>query len=140
MPVASVLRQRLTSGKRTALSQAIRGLGGVGKTQLAVAYCHEHSDNYRYVLWVNAATEATLDEGYGEIARVLRLADGSDPEAAKQAVLHWFAAEDSWMLVLILGVAYYTYAERKVIGAMQARKGPNKVGFFGLFGNRAVGI
>ncbi len=37
------------------------------------------------------------------------------------------------MVVLILGVAYYTYAERKVIGAMQVRKGPNRVGFFGLF-------
>ena len=33
------------------------------------------------------------------------------------------------MVVLILGVAYYTYAERKVIGAMQVRKGPNRVGF-----------
>jgi len=36
------------------------------------------------------------------------------------------------MVVLILGVAYYTYAERKVIGAMQARKGPNRVGFLGF--------
>jgi len=36
------------------------------------------------------------------------------------------------MVVLILGVAYYTYAERKVIGAMQIRRGPNRVGFFGL--------
>ncbi|MDX1555698.1 MAG: NADH-quinone oxidoreductase subunit H, partial [Xanthomonadales bacterium] len=39
------------------------------------------------------------------------------------------------LLVLILGVAYYTYAERKVIGFMQVRKGPNRVGFFGLFRN-----
>jgi NADH-quinone oxidoreductase subunit H len=36
------------------------------------------------------------------------------------------------MIVLILGVAYYTYAERKVIGAMQVRKGPNRVGFLGF--------
>src|SRR3954464_289973 len=33
---------------------------------------------------------------------------------------------------LLLSVAYLTYAERKIIGAMQLRKGPNVVGPFGL--------
>ena len=33
---------------------------------------------------------------------------------------------------LLLTVAYYTYAERKVIGYMQARISPNRVGWFGL--------
>jgi len=45
-----------------------------------------------------------------------------------------------WMLMKILAitlpimasVAYLTYAERKIIGAMQLRKGPNVVGPFGL--------
>ncbi|MEB3702310.1 NADH-quinone oxidoreductase subunit H [Candidatus Bealeia paramacronuclearis] len=36
------------------------------------------------------------------------------------------------MVPLILSVAYLTYAERKVIAAMQLRKGPNVVGPFGL--------
>ncbi|MEE4294757.1 MAG: NADH-quinone oxidoreductase subunit NuoH [Xanthomonadales bacterium] len=33
---------------------------------------------------------------------------------------------------LILAVAYYTYAERKVIGYMQIRRGPNRIGPLGL--------
>ena len=36
------------------------------------------------------------------------------------------------LVPLLIGVAYMTYAERKVMAAMQMRKGPNVVGPFGL--------
>ena len=36
------------------------------------------------------------------------------------------------ILPLLVSVAYLTYAERKVLGAMQLRRGPNVVGPFGL--------
>ena len=38
----------------------------------------------------------------------------------------------AFVVPLILSVAYLTYAERRVIGAMQMRRGPNTVGPFGL--------
>ena len=41
---------------------------------------------------------------------------------------------------LMLGVAYLTYAERKVIGYMQVRIGPNRVGFKGLLQPIADGL
>jgi len=41
---------------------------------------------------------------------------------------------------LLLAIAYLTYAERKVIAAMQLRKGPNVVGPFGLLQPLADGL
>ena len=44
------------------------------------------------------------------------------------------------LIPLLGGVAYLTFAERKVIAAMQLRKGPNVVGPFGLFQPLADGL
>src|SRR3954471_22327666 len=55
------LRQLLISGSGPAvLTQAITGLGGIGKTQTALAYAHRHLADYQLVWWLHAETAATL--------------------------------------------------------------------------------
>ncbi|WP_421621038.1 NADH-quinone oxidoreductase subunit NuoH [Alkalilimnicola ehrlichii] len=47
--------------------------------------------------------------------------------------LFWITLKIMALVVpLMLAVAYLTYAERRVIGAMQDRRGPNRVGYQGL--------
>lgn len=62
------------------------------------------------------------------------------PEFLDTPFVNGYVIPGVWILVkilvvlvpILLSVAYLTYAERKVIAAMQMRKGPNVVGPFGL--------
>jgi len=49
-------------------SLAIYGLGGVGKTQIALAYAHEKLSELEAVFWIPAETELALQQAFSEIA------------------------------------------------------------------------
>src|SRR5437764_11320266 len=48
--------------------QAISGLGGIGKTQLAIEYAYRYRSEYQAVLWARAETTEALNASYTEIA------------------------------------------------------------------------
>jgi hypothetical protein len=48
------LRRRLRVGEETLVVQALYGLGGVGKTQLATEYAHRFAADYQLVWWIDA--------------------------------------------------------------------------------------
>jgi hypothetical protein len=48
------LRRRLRAGEGTLVVQALYGLGGVGKTQLALEYAHRFAADYDLVWWIDA--------------------------------------------------------------------------------------
>ncbi len=83
-------------------TQAISGLGGVGKTQTAVEYAHRYRDTYTAVLWVNASS---LDKFKDEFAGLAVLLDLPEQKEANQdivisAVKRWLATHADWLLIL----------------------------------------
>ena len=99
----NLLHDRLITTKSTALTQpqAIHGLGGVGKTQIAIEYTHIYRENYRAIFWVRAATRETLTLDFVEIAQELHLPlqDEQDQSLIIEAVKTWFTMQTNWLLV-----------------------------------------
>src|SRR6266566_4042478 len=97
------LHAHFTSNEAVVLTQpqAISGLGGVGKTQTAVEYAYRHCNEYRYVLWVHAATRDTIITSFLELANLLKLLERQeqDQNVMLAAVKNWFASHDRWLLI-----------------------------------------
>ena len=88
--------------KAAALTQAISGLGGIGKTQLAVEYAYRNRDKYQAILWATATTYETLFTDFVALAELLDLPekDAQDYTITVQAVKHWLETHSRWLLII----------------------------------------
>jgi tetratricopeptide (TPR) repeat protein len=96
------LHNALHNNKTAALTQAIAGLGGIGKTQTAVEYAYRHQDDYQHIFWVRAEKREELNSDLAALATSLNLPekDEQDQPRVIAAVQKWLATHTGWLLVL----------------------------------------
>lgn len=98
------LNSVLQNSKSAALTQAqaISGLGGVGKTQIAIEYAYRSRDQYNAILWVNASSREAFTSDSVKLATVLNLPEQyeQDQEFVVRAVKRWLSDHTHWLLIL----------------------------------------
>lgn len=57
------------SGDGSRRTVVLYGLGGIGKTQLAVAYAKRYKDNYSAIFWLNIKDEDSLKQSFAKVAK-----------------------------------------------------------------------
>src|SRR5580658_2248015 len=60
---------RTLRGDGTRRTVVLHGLGGVGKTQLTIAYAKRHKNNYSAIFWLNIKDEDSLRQSFAKAAK-----------------------------------------------------------------------
>lgn len=103
------LREELRSRGTAVVLQtpSIRGIGGVGKTQVALEYAHRFKEDYDVVWWLNCDPPQYVDASLVDLGKRLRgLFGASVPEeggvdVVARQVLHYLSnrAAERWLLI-----------------------------------------
>jgi tetratricopeptide (TPR) repeat protein len=96
------LAMALRSGAGPVQPQAIIGMGGIGKTQIALEYAYRFQEDYQAVLWAQADTHEVLFSAFVTCAQLLNLPekDAQDQQIVVSGLLQWMKTHSKWLLIL----------------------------------------
>jgi tetratricopeptide (TPR) repeat protein len=94
-----VLRAQLQTGAGAVRRVVVTGLGGGGKTQLAVEYAYRHTGDYELIWWIRAATPASLIGDYTALAAKLGVREDRNQDVTVARVRGWLERNHGWLLI-----------------------------------------
>jgi glycosyltransferase involved in cell wall biosynthesis len=97
----NALRNALVeSSKASVLPRALHGLGGVGKTQLALEYVYRYADQYDLIWWIPAEQKSLALTSLANLCDELGLTQNLDQQQTADAVLRALSNGSlSWLLI-----------------------------------------
>ncbi len=112
--ILAQLHESLQAEQGAALTQVIKGLGGIGKTQIAVEYAYRHHTKYDIVWWVNAETEVTIQSAFALLTEKLGLPEknAQEQQVKVDAARDYLNQNPHWLLIfdnVESGDAIYAY-------------------------------
>jgi predicted phosphodiesterase len=96
------IHKNLAKKEGVSIHQTVSGLGGIGKTQLAIEYAYRYCNSYANAIWfVVAETTTTVQSHFAAFAEKLSLPLVADytPEDLQRVVSNWLAKNKDWLII-----------------------------------------
>lgn len=99
--VLSRIQTSLQASPNNPSISVLTGVGGQGKTQIALEFCHQHINFYKGVFWIDASSRMSASRGYERVLKKIDssvvLAGGEENKSFVKSILRdW---KDPWLLV-----------------------------------------
>ena len=100
--VLTLLHDTFRSGKVAIKTQAVSGLGGIGKTQVATEYVYRYHNEYQAILWIRGDTREKMLSDIAAFATMLNLKEQHQREQRHiiEAVRTWLRKNTKWLLFI----------------------------------------
>lgn len=82
--------------------QSLNGMGGIGKTQIAIEYAYRYRGTYQAVIWIQGSSRELLESELFALAHALSIPerDCTHEQKLLAAIKRWFQCHSNWLLII----------------------------------------
>jgi len=96
----NLIYENFKSGDSVALVQSVNGLGGIGKTSIALQYAYKYSNEYETIWWVNAREFDTTLSSMMKFALSKKIiSEDAKSDDVIEEMKYWFSNNENWLFI-----------------------------------------